>query len=312
MVEAEIPNDAAMDEALQRGDAALFARRGEVLRDIRVKLALDYVPFGLRIRSTRDLYTEQPAWVATSPDQNHLTWTRMVVASVDEAHFHLRHDDSVPMPLARVGDTIHFRLWREEDARYEFNARIAAAGTTAPEWKLLHSGRLRRLQARAHYRIKYDFPCEVGVVNAPVDGDMTGIAERPVITRLRGRVISLSGGGYAVVVTQPVPQAESHQQRESDGGHGIEGLTKRDAHGASSPLQCCRILARCQQYQDKADRRDDQQQAQHHGSASQPVHGMSRPGKAGLRNGQRSRSHLRNASPSESSRPPGRSLLRTQ
>lgn len=198
--------DAAMEEAQASGDTSLFARRGEVLRDIRVKLGLDYVPFGLRIRSTRELYTKQPVWVATSPEADHQTWTRMVVEMVDEGYFYLHHEDSTPLPLARVKDTIYFRLWREEDARYEFHSTLAEVRPSAPEWKLSHSARLRRLQARAHYRIKHDYACEVGVVSAPVDGDMSDIAERPVVTRLRGRVTSLSGGGYAVVVTQPVPK----------------------------------------------------------------------------------------------------------
>jgi c-di-GMP-binding flagellar brake protein YcgR len=196
----------AMDEALQTGDKNLFDRRGAVLRDMRVKLGLDYVPMGLRIQSTRELYTRQPVWIAPSPGQEEHLWTRMLVSNVDEGHFYLEHDDNVPMPAINVGSTVHFRLWREEDARYEFDARLVAGRHAPTEWKLIHTTRLRRLQARAHYRIRHDYPCEVGVVNAPVDNDMTDVAARPVITRLRGRVTSLSGGGYAVVVTQPVPR----------------------------------------------------------------------------------------------------------
>lgn len=196
----------AMDEALQQGDKALFDRRGEVLRDIRVKLGLDYVPLGLRIQSTRELYTRQPVWIAPSPEQEEHLWTRMLVCNVDEGHFYLEHDDTVPMPAIQPGNTVHFRLWREEDARYEFDARLVAVRHEPTEWKLAHSSRLRRLQSRAHYRIRYDYPCEVGVVNAPVDDNMGDVAARPVVTRLRGRVTSLSGGGYAVMVTQPVPR----------------------------------------------------------------------------------------------------------
>jgi len=198
--------DAVMDEALKSGDKKLFERRGAVLRDIRVKLGLDYVPFGLRIQSTRELYTKQPVWVSSAPDLDHALWTRMVVAQVDEGHFYLAHEDETPPPSVRTGDTIHFRMWREEDARYEFNARIVSTQASAPEWELSHTTRLRRLQARAHFRIKYDAAVEVGVLSAPRDGEMTGIAARPIVTRLRGRITSLSGGGYAVVVTQPVPK----------------------------------------------------------------------------------------------------------
>lgn len=213
--------DAAMDEALKSGDKKLFERRGEVLRDIRVKLGLDYVPFGLRIQSTRELYTKQPVWVSATADLDHALWTRMVVAMVDEGHFYLAHEDEAPLPTVRTGDTIHFRMWREEDARYEFNARVAATQAGAPEWELTHTTRLRRLQARAHFRIKYDAAVEVGIVSAPLDGALSGIAARPVVTRLRGRISSLSGGGYAVVVTQPVPkQVLLRVVFEIDPGHG--------------------------------------------------------------------------------------------
>lgn len=199
--------DQVMAEALQQGDRALFDRRGEVLRDIRVKLGLDYVPLGLRIQSTRELYHRQPVWVASSAAQEEHLWTRMLVCQVDEGHFYLEHDDNVPEPLIQPGNTVHLRLWREEDARYEFDARLVSRRQDPSEWKLAHSERLRRLQARAHFRIRFDYPCEVGVVSAPVDDQPLGdVSARPVVTRLRGRVSSLSGGGYAVVVTQPVPR----------------------------------------------------------------------------------------------------------
>lgn len=224
--------DAVMDEALKQGDAALLRKRGEVLRDIRVKLGLDYVPFGLRIRSTRELCAQQPTWCSVKQDLEPALWTRMVVVMVDEAHFYLRHDDTVPMPAVHIGDTIHFRLWREEDARYEFNARLVERKGEAPEWTLQHTSRLRRLQARAHFRIKFDYACEIGVVNAPVDGDMTGVAERPVVTRLRGRVTSLSGGGYAVVVTQPVPRQVLLRVAFDFGGEHAPVLTNAKVVGS--------------------------------------------------------------------------------
>ena len=213
--------DAAMDEALKSGDKKLFERRGAILRDIRVKLGQDYVPFGLRIQSTRELYHKQPMWVSTAPDLDHAQWTRMVVAQVDEGHFYLAHEDDIPLPAVRPGDTIHIRMWREEDARYEFNARLVSTQPSAPEWELAHAVRLRRLQARAHFRIKHDAAVEVGIVNAPLDGEMAGIEARPIVTRLRGRITSLSGGGYAVMLTQPVPrQVLLRVQFDIDPAHG--------------------------------------------------------------------------------------------
>ena len=49
-------------------------------------------------------------------------------------------------------------------------------------------------------------PAPRQVLNAPVDDDMSDVDRREAVTRLRGRVTSLSGGGLAIVVQQPIPK----------------------------------------------------------------------------------------------------------
>jgi c-di-GMP-binding flagellar brake protein YcgR len=43
------------------------------------------------------------------------------------------------------------------------------------------------------------------VLNAPVDGVEAPVHERHVVTKMRGRIINVSAGGFAVVVPQAIP-----------------------------------------------------------------------------------------------------------
>ncbi|HPO16986.1 MAG TPA: PilZ domain-containing protein [Candidatus Hydrogenedentes bacterium] len=186
-------------------DFPLLQRQGELLRDLRVHLGLDYIPIGQRIDSTRELYHGQHIWVAPKEKQS-AEWVRMVTSAVNEAFFQLvPHEPANPIPF-NTGDQLQCRMWREEDARYGFDVMLVQMLDNPPTWVFEHTNVMHRMQARAHFRIRVDQSTEVGIINAPVDGDMSDVAERPVVTRLRGRITSLSGGGFAVVVTQPVPK----------------------------------------------------------------------------------------------------------
>ena len=110
-----------------------------------------------------------------------------------------------PPPYA-VGDVLKFRFWREEDARYVFDAPVQSVSAKPPRWRVLHVESMARNQARAHYRVRFDETVTANVISASRDDDYTGLANRPVITQLRGRVTSLSGGGLAIVFQQPVPK----------------------------------------------------------------------------------------------------------
>ena len=190
----------------ERGnDMELLAKRGAILRDIRMHLALDYIPLGQRIHSTNDLYRQQSVWVTVKPEAG-AEWTKMAVNMVDEVYFFLTPEGSGSVPEAKFGDELYFRMWREEDARYLFSARLARMDRAPYALVMRHTHDLKRTQTREHYRIRYEQVVSVGVINAPVDEDYSNLKTREVVTVIRGRMTSLSGGGFAMIAPQPIPR----------------------------------------------------------------------------------------------------------
>jgi c-di-GMP-binding flagellar brake protein YcgR len=182
-----------------------YREMGERLRDIRLQLGLDYIPFGQKIDSTRELYSGQ--WISVSHAKSATPkWTRMRVDRVDEAYFYVSSHpkQGEPSPVFHEGDIVRCRLWRDEDARYSFETQVAGHDDAPPGWRFEHSGGLNRVQARDHYRVRHDQPSNVGLLNAALDGDDSDLANRRTVTKLRGRVTSLSAGGCALVVPQEV------------------------------------------------------------------------------------------------------------
>lgn len=183
----------------------LEERLGAELRSIRVRLGLDYVPFGHAIESTRELCSGQTLWAARDNEMS-ATWFRMRVATVDEARFSadIGHDD--PVPTFHAGEMARFRIWREEDARYVFLASLARIETAPPLWIFAHASELKRIQARAHYRVRHDQNAAIGVIPSRPNDTYDDVGNRELITSTRGRITSLSGGGFALVIEQPIPQ----------------------------------------------------------------------------------------------------------
>jgi c-di-GMP-binding flagellar brake protein YcgR len=180
-------------------------QRGLVLRDIRTHMGLDYLPLGQRIYSTRDLHQGQAVWMSVSGGDD-AEWHRMVVAAVDEVTFRVAAAaDDIPARQA-PGAMPHFRIWRDEDARYTFTTPLIRIEERPSRWVFRHTTELRRTQARAHFRIHYDQTTDLGVIDAPLDEDYADLDAREPVTRLRGRITSLSGGGLAVLLPQPIPK----------------------------------------------------------------------------------------------------------
>lgn len=184
-------------------DEAAYEKHGQVLRDVRVHLGHDYIPYGQRIHSTRDLTAGQRVWSAPADDENS-PWFVMLVVDVDEARFHLSPQDRPP--AVSPGEMLRCRLCREEDARYRFTVRLLRYEEDGSDWVMEHTEDVHRIQTRAHFRIHYERTLPVGILNAPVDGDLTNLNARNPVTRLRGRLTNLSGGGFAVVLPQAVPK----------------------------------------------------------------------------------------------------------
>ena len=197
--------DASMKQIKARGGVKAFDEMGVVLRDLRLTLGLEQVPLGQQIHSTRELHPGQSITVAADEGAGQ-RWVNCTVSIVDEAYFYIspRATKGDTLPRVAPGAELRCRLWRDEDARYLFSTHVAATENSPPLLRLHHTTELNRMQARAHFRVRFDQPANIGVLNAAVDGRTDDAHERSVVTRLRGRITSLSAGGCAVVVEQPV------------------------------------------------------------------------------------------------------------
>jgi c-di-GMP-binding flagellar brake protein YcgR len=192
--------EAEMKALLADGNEDQFRETGIMLREIRVRLELDYVPFGQRIHSTRELQPPQEIWLAPVSSGN-AQWIRGSVLAVDEAHLHVTAREDKGAKFAEGGE-IRCHFWREDDARYEFRATVAHKEGAPPTWSLLHVEDLRRIQAREYYRIRYNQETNIGVLSAFRDG-AEDLGHRRVVTRMRGNITSLSAGGLAAVTQHP-------------------------------------------------------------------------------------------------------------
>ncbi|HOD50668.1 MAG TPA: PilZ domain-containing protein [Candidatus Hydrogenedentes bacterium] len=196
-----------MGELLASRDRGQYSQMGALLHDVRVALALDYVPLGQRIQSTRELSPSQIVSLALTSDTMP-RWHMGRVESVDEAYLYISLDDlEVPsLKELRAGAGVRARLWREDDARYVFTLECAGLREEPPAFVFLHSTSLDRLQTRRDYRMRHEQTTSIGVISKPLDDqELERLAERPLVTKLRGRITNLSAGGCALVVQQPIP-----------------------------------------------------------------------------------------------------------
>lgn len=182
-------------------------RAGAELRDVRVALALDYIPFGQKIESTRELHVGQEIWLALAGDTTP-RWSRAQISLVDEARFvatGMHEGPDAPREF-REAATLRCRLWREDDARYLFTLTVHRAEKSPLRWTFFHTRSLQRIQDRAHYRVRIDHAADIDVLNASLDENYEGVASLPAVTTFRGRVTSLSAGGIAIVSHQALPK----------------------------------------------------------------------------------------------------------
>jgi hypothetical protein len=195
-------------EALRAGGHTKeYEEAGSQLRDIRLRLGLDYIPFGQRILSTRELHMGQSVWLPTS-SETPPHWMRTDVSGLDEAYFYLRLPDlaALEKPKFKPGNEVECQMWREDDGRYTFRAALIRFDTAPATLVFRHTSQLSRIQSRAHFRIRHNQPVSLGILNAPANGSEEGIAERPVVTHLHGRITNLSAGGLALITQQPIPR----------------------------------------------------------------------------------------------------------
>jgi c-di-GMP-binding flagellar brake protein YcgR len=197
-----------IDKEMQRlrNDRAAMEAAGVRLRDIRAKLALDYVPLGQRINNTRDMFTGQTIWMATKAGEK-VRWYRFQVTDVNEACFLAAlHEEQPETPNFEPHTELRCRMWREDDARYVFVVFFVRIDEDSKLYVFEHTSQLDRLQAREHFRVRLDHNVTVGVLNAPVDDNLEDVHSRRAVTKIRGRLTSLSAGGCALVLPQAVPK----------------------------------------------------------------------------------------------------------
>lgn len=201
--------DRCVDEEMaaleKKNNPKKFERMGLLLRDIRGMLGLDYIPFGQRIHSTREIHPGQFITVAKAGESKP-KWVRMIVDEVDEAYFTIlpRGKAGDSFPAIGEGDDLRCRMWRDDDARYVFTSKIISAEAGPRSWRAKHTQDLKRVQARSHFRIRHDQSTTVSILNGSVDGNMDNASDRHAVTKLRGRITSISAGGCALVVQQPI------------------------------------------------------------------------------------------------------------
>jgi hypothetical protein len=163
------------------------------------------------------------------------------VTGVNEAYYFMTLEDPAATPVAD-GAAIRCRMWREDDGRYAFDAKLVRAVNQPAGWMMAHAQGLRRTQSRAHYRVLHEQAADIAIVEAPRDGNFAGVRDRPEVARVHGRVTSLSGGGFAVSIAQPLPpQVLLRLRLELDTGP----LTVAGKVVGSQSLYAGRYLVRC-------------------------------------------------------------------
>ena len=235
---------AEMEQLWAAGNLDAYAKAGARLRELRYSFGMDYVPFGQRIRSTRELLPAQVLWLAHGERQRS-GWVRGAVVDLDEAFLHiaLPRDQADPFLQMGRGEAVRCRMWREDDARYAFSLDFVKAEADVSQLALRHSIDLERVQSREHYRVRYNRPAVVSVINMPPGDSMKDLGARKPVTRLHGEFASLSAGGMAVIVPQPVPRNVILRVSLD-----LEGEEAFDAHArvvSAAALVPSRHLIRC-------------------------------------------------------------------
>jgi len=186
-----------------RGDMEQYEAIGGLLRGIRSRLGLDFVPYGHPIRSTRELPTNHTLWIATvsttPPD-----WYRTRIIGVDEAHFVITAwpGAETSPPNLKPNDEARCHMWRDDDARYGFRAVVSRYDHDPPTWVLHHTSELNRIQSREYYRARIDQPTTVRLLKTPLNGATDHTDALTVLHQLEGRITSLSGGGLALLLNR--------------------------------------------------------------------------------------------------------------
>ncbi len=196
--------EAEMDAVAAEHNSSNFRDVGIQLRDIRNALGLDYIPIGKPIFSTREIHVGQHLSIATQGGHKP-RWHTMIVQDVDEAYLYVSPPKKTQAPQFEDGSNVSCSLWRDEDARYTFDSRIVMHGEINAQWRLSHNAqKMNRTQDRKHFRMRFEQTLTVDILNASLSDDEKHLKKRKTVTKLRGKITSLSAGGCAIVFQQSV------------------------------------------------------------------------------------------------------------
>lgn len=183
---------------------------GQQIRTWRDRLGLTAIPPGQRIYSSRQLAVGQTlqAW---APGDSGGQGSTVTVCAVDEAYFHVQSAPDDPLLSLKPGDKVVFKLWREDDARYELTTRLIRQSPDPVSLVFLHATDLKRLQARQYYRVRHDQPAHLEVLQAVSPSPPAQDSPAPTLTE--ERIVNLSVGGVAVLSRNPLEPGTRFRMR---------------------------------------------------------------------------------------------------
>lgn len=182
---------------------------GDILREIGIRLGHDYIPYGQRIYTTLELYENQPLWMSPQGESPSL-WRKAHVVDVNGAFFRVTPftpQDRLPVDLGRH---ISFKMWREDDARYQFSSVLRRIELDPEVYVFDHAFSLERFQSRAYFRVRLDMPIEADIVKIDKKYDLNQISAEDVPCHIqfstRARIVNLSAGGCAILIDRDVDE----------------------------------------------------------------------------------------------------------
>lgn len=202
--------DQAVQQEIQaveaRHDDRLLRQAGLILRACREKLDFLYIPLGQPIESTRELYEGQVIWLEKEEEPS--GWYECAVSAVDEAFLHvtLLGERAGQAPPFKAQESLRCRLWREDDARYIFSARLASCSAGPVTCTLRHTSDLSRMQAREYYRVHYTQTAEINLLSSREGAESETPQELRIVAKWPAHFVNLSAGGFAVVAQKPLPR----------------------------------------------------------------------------------------------------------
>ncbi len=183
---------------------------GDIIREIGIRLGHDYIPYGQRIYTTLELYQNQPLWMSPQ-GENPALWRKGNVTDVNGAFFRVAPftpKDRLPVNL---GQYILFKMWREDDARYQFSTVLRRIELDPEIYVFDHAFSLERFQSRAYFRVRLDKSIEVDIVKIDKKYDLQQISAEDVPCQVqfstRGRMVNLSAGGSAILIDRDIDES---------------------------------------------------------------------------------------------------------